>query len=155
MNPHPRIRRAAKWAGLAASVLLLIVWLSSAWWRVYWDTSALISFELGHGSFTVLDYRPPDEFAPPVSWYRMPEPSGARYRLSLWYFWAYYSKPRYWIVSVPLWALIVPLALATGACWRLDSRARRREIIGTCPGCGYGRRGLPVSAECPECGRAG
>ena len=31
MKSHPRIRKAIKWGGAAVTVLLVVVWIGSAW----------------------------------------------------------------------------------------------------------------------------
>jgi hypothetical protein len=34
VKPHPRIRKTIKWGGAAVTVLLAVVWIGSALWRV-------------------------------------------------------------------------------------------------------------------------
>jgi len=57
-----------------------------------------------------------------------------------------------WRVRVPLWMPLVVSLGVTGAAWRLEVLARRRDRAGKCAACGYDRAGLKADAVCPECG---
>lgn len=52
----------------------------------------------------------------------------------------------FWPVPLLLWT---PAALLL----RSGTLARRRAVMGSCPACGYDRRGLAPGAVCPECGK--
>jgi hypothetical protein len=56
------------------------------------------------------------------------------------------SKPKHFVVIIPLWMIALPSAAV--ATWTI-LRLRRRA--GHCV-CGYTLAGLPVQAPCPECG---
>ena len=53
-----------------------------------------------------------------------------------------------WVLSVPLWLVLVVLALPTAFLWWRDRRCIRE---GFCRKCGYDLTGN-VSGRCPECG---
>jgi hypothetical protein len=67
-----------------------------------------------------------------------------------WWF-SYEASGSYWCVRFPLWMLLTPAGVASGAAWRLDTLARRRSRPGLCPVCGYNRAGLAPTSPCPEC----
>jgi len=58
------------------------------------------------------------------------------------------------MVRIPMWLPALLFAVPAGLLWRTDIRAARRSRSGSCPDCGYDRRGLATDAKCPECGAA-
>jgi hypothetical protein len=58
------------------------------------------------------------------------------------------SKPKNFVVIIPLWMIALPSAAV--AAWTIPSLRRRP---GHCA-CGYTRAGIPAQAPCPECGGA-
>jgi transposase InsO family protein len=144
MKPHPRIRKAIKWGGLALCLLLAGVWVRSEW---VWDHYAGTNFYLiaWKGSACIGQTWP--GYA--ASGYRSGPVVADRDR----YWWCVFGGPATTIRAIiPLWLLLAPTLLATAAAWRLDAVARRRARAGRCPKCGYDRAGLAASAVCPECG---
>ncbi len=149
MKPHPRIRKTIKWGGVAATVLLVVVWVGSGWGWI--DFRAANDFKLGVSQGRVelstaqdkLHWEEPGLHGECLPWYLMrwsPE----------WYL----GKPL-WTLYIPVWMITAAVFLLTALAWRLDTLARRRARLNLCPtgGCGYDRTGLAAGAECPECGR--
>jgi len=54
------------------------------------------------------------------------------------------------VFAVPMWLLVIFLALLPGLRMALIRRMRRRHAAGLCPMCGYDLRATPD--HCPECG---
>ena len=148
MKPHPKIRKTVKWGGAAVSVLLLVVWVGSGWVWVRWDGShwgAVVQ----SGVISFLDYRSP---VPPEyqGWTSMVHPHAFPL---LWSFQSEAAQFAY-RYSVPLWAPLLTCILPPLIAWRLDTLARGRARVDSCPKCNYDRTGLAAGAVCPECGTA-
>ncbi len=141
------IRKGVKWVGVALAVVLVAVWIGSAWWRVVSPNFGYQSFglELGALIWWTDDVKGPLEFVR-VSWW----PTGMRYR---WWF-DYIDGPGHSTLTIPVWALVLVTLLGTGFAWRADFIARGRARRGACTNCGYARTGLAAGAVCPECGWA-
>ena len=148
MRPHPRIRKSVKWTGAVVSVLLLAVWITSAWWYVSWWFRWGDSMAVGGGAayvgHNILDI-------PPAA-------RGAHYGLSTgtpftWWF-ADYKYGAGGHMVIPLWSPVFLALLPTVAAWHLDTLTRRRAGVNLCPKCNYDRTGLAPGAVCPECGTA-
>ncbi len=137
-----------KWGGAVVSVVLLVVWVGSAWYGVMWETARWPSFGLYSGTLEVFDgkYAANKAYLLGWHWHR-------RNGSMIWgVLWPHRYYP--WSFRIPLWA---PLLLAAGvstAAWHLDTLARRRANKHLCPKCTYDRTGLAVGAVCPECGTA-
>ena len=144
-----RLRSTCKWGGTAATVLLLVVWVGSAWWRVgvgLWPTVALWveAGQIGIG------WQEPWSIIPGDGWWILPE------RHSHPFSWWFDVWPNTWSggvtyteVWIPIWVLIVLVAMPTLWLWRCD----RRRQPGLCIKCGYDLRGADHKV-CPECGAA-
>jgi hypothetical protein len=144
MKPHPRIRKAIKWGGLALCLLLAGVWVRSEFVAdtvvgtthdIWWD----------RGTFWIT-CRPPSDVK--AGYYKMIS-TGVDSRR--WFLWVGQSGQEGACI-LPLWIPLAPTHLATAAAWRLDALARRRVRAGLCPKCHYDRAGLAASAVGPECG---
>jgi hypothetical protein len=55
------------------------------------------------------------------------------------------------IVTLPHWAVVLPLAIWPVIFFRRVAKLRRRKRMGLCLSCGYDLRGID-SGRCPECG---
>jgi hypothetical protein len=157
MKPRTAMRKAAKWGGAAAFLLLLAAWIGSAWWSVSRSapdgsldgyTECGISAGQVYWSHHYLSGRRP----PPRPWWDMkPTQRSFRWEFDL----SGIRRRPAWAssaIAIPLW---FPAAIAIGAtaiAWRVDSRARYRARAGMCLRCGYARAGLAPDAACPECG---
>lgn len=142
MQQRSQLRRIAKWIGLAASALLCALFVLSVWQArvtISWRT---FEFQFEPGSMEV---RWLADDGPLVKWW---DPSDD----------SHYETPgpnRILIlgpfnsVKVPIWILLLAIALVTGVLWWLD---RRRYLSGHCAKCGYDLRASPK--RCPECGTA-
>lgn len=49
MKPHPKIRKITKWAGAVVSVVLVVVWVGSAWWQVSWGSAYHKQIAMSYG----------------------------------------------------------------------------------------------------------
>ncbi len=137
-----------KWGGAVVSVLLVVVWIGSGWWRVQWTSTAGYQASIGTGEIRVhywgasargVQYGFYSSMAIPAKW---------DWWLQTW------SGPFGWQVAMPLCYPAGATALVTAIAWRLDTLARRRARTGFCPKCIYNRTGLAAGAVCPECGAA-
>ena len=140
------------WGGAAAAVLLMLVWMASAWVHVRHCRSDGSGIFLQEG---VLSFSR-------GTWSSAQFPQGWRAGVggfSLRWGFSLPNSGRPWILRFPLCMLVIPFAAAAGVAWHLDTLARRRVRRGLCEQCGYDRTGLPEgaggSAKCPECGAAG
>lgn len=146
-----RLRSTIKWGGTVLTVLLLVVWLGSAWWQVpLRQDGSGGAYGLGAGQLL-------------VTW---PLRTGAPLRgmcvgaLELrvsGFSWWFVSRhlpvvvkgSTLHLVGVPLWSLALTAGLPSAWLWL---RGRRRAP-GLCVHCGYDLRGN-ASGVCPECGAA-
>ncbi len=55
-----------------------------------------------------------------------------------------------WVLAVPHWVYLIPLALPPALHLNRLRKRRRRRSVGLCPACGYDLRATPD--RCPECG---
>ncbi|MFN0010903.1 MAG: hypothetical protein ACKVS8_04580 [Phycisphaerales bacterium] len=155
MKPHPRIRKAVKWGGLVATLLLTVAWIGSGWQHLSWHSQFDHPMTyVGHQVIVSLD-------GGQMAVYERLSPSGAVSYLGghwarftgpfNWWFGTVYTSRRYGL-AIPIWLLVLPVLIPTALAWRLDHVARRRARIGACPTCGYDRRGIAATVACPECG---
>jgi hypothetical protein len=149
MKPHPRIRKTIKWGGAVVTLLLVVVWIGSGYWRIVYCRGG--SCSVRHGCVIVDTLEAGESPYWPPGWWvdRMDQSMD----------WWFHGTARQWcggpgFVVVPLWTFVALAALATGAAWRRDAIARRRARLNLCPTCSYDRAGLAKGAVCPECGSA-
>jgi hypothetical protein len=146
MKPHPRIRRAIKWGGAAATVVLVGVWVLSFWRNFVWVSRAGDGMGLGAGGVFVARSHTP--VAPPdVGWHAMAREAD----VGFWFFYEPFGAGG-WSLFVPLWVPIAAVAAVTADAWYMDKRRRRGDFAHLCAKCGYDRTGLAAAAPCPECG---
>ena len=158
MRPHPRIRKTIKCGGAALTVLLVVVWIGSAWWAVGWQPTDYTHIEVEYGQLRIshtegwvarseasLSVRRSCDFYEAV-----PRP-----RLRPWPLWRN-DAGRFALfeVYIPLWMLGAVTFVPTALAFRLDTLARRRERMNLCAKCHYDRTGLAAEVVCPECGAA-
>jgi hypothetical protein len=148
MKPHPRIRKAIKWGGAAATVLLVVVWISSAWFYIALlrDGSARDVY-VSVGVLGVFEWKLPAAVLP-----QPPPRIGLRQNaLMKWKPVNADNSSFHWLM-IPLWIPLLVVFTPTAIAWHLDALARGRARVGLCPECGYDRTGLAAGAVCPECG---
>ena len=149
-----RMRSTIKWGGAVVTVLLLIVWVGSGWFKVGFSVLPVVAAGIHRGEIRVVHEQP-------CSWWsaRFHEfgvglnDSGERFG-----WWFEYkripfptSPPSYsHRVAVPIWFLILLAAAPRFLIWRSD----RKRDPNACRKCGYSRTGLPADRACPECGAA-
>ena len=158
MKPHHtphRIRKTIKWGGAVVTVLLVVVWIGSGWWGVFWlsecfpvkGESWCVSVEAAAGTL-VLRWEREATDGPLPGW-----AFGRPYGPFRWGFDARLFKD-IGTVETPLWIPPVVSGAIWLWVWVVDSRARRRAPLNLCPKCNYDRTGLAIGAKCPECGQA-
>lgn len=143
-----RLRRIAKWTGVAATVLIGATDALSQRWCVHrFDSrggvTALHRGGIGRDwldpAYSRSGYWPPGWRIEPA------------YRGYLWWpSWSANSVGRE--LWVPIW---IPLALAaapTAILFHRDRRRHPRNLPGHCRTCGYNLAGLSPDGPCPECG---
>lgn len=145
MKRPGRIRRVAKWAGVAICLVLIVCWGVSARW-------SLVVTIPGPGRMTSVAG---------IANGCLVAGSGAGHR-DVYFAWQATRRgegehliwlPRWVGVPpgtcwVPIWILLAIAGALTAWAWRLD-----RPRSGRCAQCGYDLRGLSDAAACPECGR--
>ncbi|HVU65014.1 MAG TPA: hypothetical protein VHC70_13620, partial [Phycisphaerales bacterium] len=149
---HPRWFTIAKWGGAAATLALLGLWFWSGghWWDHHLGGRVMLS--VGFGRIGLAKTTPGAErFVPIVGGPPHALPSWG-WGLTWWFEFHGSSAAFHWIVLIPIWPLAVSALAASMLAWRLEVLARRGAAIPRCPRCGYDRSGLPLLAECPECG---
>lgn len=150
MNPHPRIRKTAKWAGAAATVSLAVAWAASGWGFASIANQRGDAIGLGEGLVWIQTVRR-YSVGSPFDWGRF---THGTWRMRLWN-WTLVRSPTGFFLHFPLWTIVLPVAAATLVIWRTDAMAHRRARLNLCPKCNYDRAGLAPAAKCPECGTPG
>ena len=140
-----RLRSTCKWGGTAATVLLLVVWVGSAWWR-----GAVIGswFELvvQSGCIVLSFYEPDPGFPANVRWIAPRQHNGSLVK------WIHPIEATdgihtQWGLWIPIWLLAILPAAVSVMLWRGDLRPKQ----GCCRKCGFDLRGADHKV-CPECG---
>jgi hypothetical protein len=145
MKPRPRIRKFFKWGGLVVSVLLLTVWVGSAYVTCLWVSGSRHEIAVDKGLIFYQWCQPtirPE--APALRWW-----TSSQSEISFALEQGAFSDG--WFVIIPVWFFVALSLVTTAAAWRMDIIARRKSRLGMCPACGYDRTGLAPAAPCPEC----
>lgn len=165
--------KSCKWGGAVVAVLLLVVWIGSAWWYAgvesLWNRNG-IDADAHHGTVSAGWMRPVDASGGPfIEWEfhrSLHESDPLWFKLrGEWYF-SHDGPPldrvKATYVMFPIWFPLVIVLAGTSLVWRADLRATRRARVGLCAACGYdlvgvvgvvGVVGTAAGAVCPECGR--
>jgi len=136
-----------KWSGAVLTVLLLVVWVGSAWWgcTLFVPTSLMASVI---GGRLYIEHREPASFLwSKVQW---DGPYRTSFQFGWWFARQTLSNPGGSVTtttSIPLWSPVVVLGAPTVMLWYRD----RRRQPGLCIACGYDLRGADHNV-CPECG---
>ena len=137
-----------KWSGTVLTVLLLVVWVGSAWWIAGVRLVRTGTLGVRYGQVLIAwnepwsiipdygDWYPPRRHSDPFSWW-----------FDGWRVTA--GGVTYTRVLIPIWVLVVLVATPTLWLWRCD----RRRQPSLCVKCGYDLRGADHEV-CPECGAA-
>ena len=146
------LRRLVKWTGATASVLLVVVWIGSAWWCSGVEIDRVAEAGVISGRVYV------QWFDPRLGSWAMPEwwDTVRHFETFKWWFEARSTNwgsagAAHWLttVSIPIWSLAALTSAPTVLMFWRDLRNRRRAH--TCIKCGYDLRGK-LAAGCPECG---
>ncbi len=143
MSRPSRIRRIAKWSGVAVCVMNGAAWGISTTWGVSFFGSTM-QFSAANG-IIYLDY-----YGREVSQASVPRWQYGRTTGGLGLTWPLlilWSWGRSFVLKLPLWIPFLIVALPTAYLFWRD----RRHPPGHCQKCGYDLQGN-VSGVCPECG---
>lgn len=140
------VRGVCKWSGTVATMLLLAVWVGSAW-RAAWAVSPSLNAEARYGrlSITLIKKARRNYSRAPAFGMSRPSPTPRiewTFELRHWGDVRPYSTE----VVIPLWATVLLTGLPTCWLWCHD-----RKQPGVCTSCGYDLRGADHAAR-PECG---
>lgn len=152
-----RLRRVVKWTGAVFTVLLIVLWIGSAWWwwgvesrseTSYCDIHILKGRIFASSEHSELQDPAAVTGAQVVPLSQLMEPG-----LYLSFFWDRWITPNYQSTrgAIPIWSLVLLIAVPTAWMFRTDWKRRRGEREGLCPKCGHDLR-ANLSAGCPECG---
>ncbi|HLP84211.1 MAG TPA: hypothetical protein VK157_07670 [Phycisphaerales bacterium] len=142
------VRRVVKWGGLVVSVLSAVAWVGSCWGIAQWMSEGVGVIRVHAGLLTLHE----SDWSP--MWGGMSGLTVDRSEAEMQWWFVIEQAPDISNYSMPLWVPLLIAAGATAAAWRADVRERRRQRVGSCPACGYDRRGLDAGKVCPECGAA-
>ena len=151
MIHRSRIRRIAKWTGVAVCVVLVVAWMAT--WVV--ATPIIITQDIGIGdgwiecgTFGQVHLRIDGSFPG-----RLPIPRRTSYVLRPEFVlvdrgrrWVIATRPPAWDFEIPLWLPFLAIAIPTAYLFHRD-----RPLPGHCQGCEYNLTGNE-SGVCPECG---
>jgi len=144
VNARPRLRKFVKWGGLAAFILLLTVWVGSAYRAIDVLTPGYSLSVCDGWCLYQLFHENEPRFGTNVTWDRILPPGLDNF--------PYFGRSLHsWHLDMPLWPFVAIAIGATVAAWRMDAVARRKSHRGGCTNCGYNRAGLAANASCPEC----
>ncbi len=154
MRPHPRIRKAVKWGGLALAAALAIAWSVSMRKKIeYWypGGAGAGSVSLSRGYVFYFTSKGSGMDSGKRGWHFDPAEGKVPW-------WPRYQSKSFGPMSLTM--LVIPLvypfalvAIPTVFAWRVDTLARRRAKESPCPSCGYSFAGLAPGGPCPECGK--
>lgn len=140
---YPRLRtvdrKAVKWVGVSATVLLAVIWIGSGWKHVMWRIDQDRYVEIRAGRVTYVDIS--DVFE---TFIELWEPDS--FELD----WGFAFRP-FNCVSVPLW-LPTLAGLALTALTLHRDFTWHRSLPFECSSCGYDLTGLATNTVCSECG---
>lgn len=142
-----RLRSAIKWSCTGLTLLLLVVWIGSAWWRCSLRCSSTGPAFFFEGGQLIVIWR-----AEPGVWNgRVRSPAFRRNfaQFGWWFGWRQtlsYGGNSASILTIPLWILVLLTATPSAMFWY---RLRPRQ--GRCPSCNYDLRAT-TTGICPECG---
>jgi hypothetical protein len=144
MRPHPRIRTALKWSGIALSALLLTLWARSYWLNTFAIHTSGVWASLQHGGVTAgnLGFSVSDSSLTSYT---------PRDSMLLWWF-SLTRSPGRWTLFIPFWFVLLFALTPTALALHLHARDRRRARRNFCLICNYNRAGIPSETKCPECG---
>jgi len=136
------------------TVLLVIVWIESAWACIGYLSEWGAGFGIDGGVLYAALPKWTGEYAG-TSWqdcecgWMWGEADAPKLRWSG----SWQRGSSFWFAfDLPLWIPSLLCTAGTIFAWRLDDIARRRVRAGFCPKCDYDRTGLAAGAVCPECG---
>lgn len=155
MKPRRKIRALIKWSGAVVTVVLLVVWVGSAW--CYFGIRSMApgggSVQLQYGCIEIswiksLPFNPlNNSHIDCGTW------NGGGGPHMIWKFYRFHEPPIIFrSVGIPLWPLIIAAGIGVFLMFRTDRRRARIAKLNLCPKCGYSRTGLPDDRACPECG---
>lgn len=142
-----RLRSSIKWSCTALTVLLLVVWIGSAWWGCGGKLLPTGELFIGGGALNFGWNRPWSIIPNQLEWWGF-FPTAYDF---VWSFDVFrgttFGGATNTFVTVPLWSLLLPFAALNGWLWYRD----RPRKPGHCVICNYNLR-ANTTGVCPECG---
>lgn len=135
-----------KWGCTVLTVLLLVVWVGSAWWEAGFGLDPTGGFEVNGGRL-LIGWIEPWSMDPDDGWWFPPGRHSSPFKLWFKLTRDTFSDHTSTTIFVPIWSLVLLSGVPTVWLWYRDRRRRH----GLCANCGYDLRGS-VSGVCPECG---
>jgi len=167
----------ARCALTGLTALLLLAWGLSGWWALQWAGFLGSTYHSGQSAGGVVQIsvaRPLGDVGWVLGWdikRRRPvagnsqpspyavagvyPPPAIDRRWSWWGKWPTSTRSgdfRRDEITIPVWMLVLPLAIAATSTWISAFAAGRRGRAGLCSSCGYDRRSITAGLPCPECG---
>ncbi len=136
-----RIRRIAKWIGLAMCVIMVLALILTGFWAFRFQHGRFM-FKMGRGATSITVLNEGSFFETKCELWDQGRSRG----LTWWRFDRLRSQDVY-AVQVPVWIPILAIAIPTFILWWRD----RRHPPGHCQRCGYDLTGN-VTGVCSECG---
>jgi hypothetical protein len=143
--------QSMKWTGAVVTVLLLVMWVGSAWYACLCTNSGFSFVDIDSGGFGIhwTNWWSLKNLEP-RTWNAYSKQSSS---FHLWF--QFVSKPfnRYiqmYSIYIPIWFFALLTAVPTALLFRGDRRRRLRERGNACPKCGYPIGSSPL---CTECGK--
>ncbi len=148
---HHRLRTTIKWTSTTLTVLLLAVWIGSAWLSIEFSPRPTIGvhFSAGQVTLRISEYDPPSAASGDRDLVAVRRHS---FMFRWWFSRSQVIVGRMWSVQttefdVPLWlVLLIPLLPTSLSCFH-----HRRHTPGHCPACNYNLH-ANTTGVCPECG---
>jgi hypothetical protein len=139
MKPHPRIRKTIKWGGAAVTLLLVVVWIGSALWRVSWGGKGSKYLVLGAGRFGYVAGVDSDTGVDRLE--IRANAAGSEWAWQVGF--APTSTGDMVFCLIPLWIPTLVFSCITAPAWYLDAFDRRaRRGVNLCPKCNHDRAGI-------------
>ena len=153
MRPDPRIRKAVKWGGAGATILLLAAWAVTMRWGMIWISpqwfgNSQLLLHAARGEMTLGLHDVYSERFQPFCTFFDTRPSvdtGWSGRIE--------SNFDDRLTRISLWSTALIAGSASVLAWGLELFAARRLRLNLCPRCNYDLSTLSTTTPCPECGK--
>ncbi len=150
-RPHPRIRKATKWSSTVFALILVAAWGVSEY-RIFGFAQTRMCVNLCSGYVRIF-YSPQEEYflGPPRPLWGWDTVNRTFQPRHWWFYWVGQPVYPFSEILIPFWMPLSICLLLSGATWRLDILACRRNQSQLCMNCSYNLTGLRPGSNCPEC----